>query len=192
MVTGNWDKCAGIPLCMSLSHPPRPVHPVTHSFRESNAGVRAQCLRIYKRAVAHGIDAHPDLHTLARSPLRCLWDSPNRSQTAPGAGCHPALQLLFDPSENQSRKCCGQDGQGRCLLDFQDLDPNIGHFWVQGFLITLCYFTWCSTLALRGNKWECGMLVAYKLTNTQSDELKNVTHSLGGHLPCAPYWEPSP
>lgn len=31
-----------------------------------------------------------------------------------------------------------------------------------------------------------------KLTNIQSDELKNVAHGLGRHLPWVPRWEPSP
>lgn len=57
--------------------------------------------------------------------------------------------------------------------------------WDKVFLNTQCYFTWCPIPALWETKWECEMLVVYKINNTQSDKFKNAIYSLCGYPSCS-------
>lgn len=101
------------------------------SRMESKAGIRTSPEIIQKSQrlkTKRKQDTHVGKHTLLRGLSQCLWDSPNPCQTALGAGCHPSLQLLFDPTESPSRRWFDQDGQGQCLQGFQDLEGS--KYWV--------------------------------------------------------------
>ena len=129
---------------------------MNETAQESKAGIRtspkiiqkSQRLKTKQTNKQKKPDTHVGKHTLLRGLSQCLWDSPNPCQTALGAGCHPSLQLLFDPTESPSRRWFDQDGQGQCLQGFQDLEGS--KYWVisqpKSSLIIQLSSTWWSNL----------------------------------------------